>query len=57
VALAAAPVAVAVAALATQALTGNEVDLGWLVGLCLAVFPLGIGAAVLRCGGAALSAV
>jgi hypothetical protein len=47
-ALAAAPVAVAVAALATQALTGNEVDLGWLVGLCLAVFPLGIGAAVLR---------
>jgi hypothetical protein len=48
VALAAAPVAVAVAALATQALTGNQVDLGWLVGLCLAVFPLGIGAAVLR---------
>jgi hypothetical protein len=48
VALAAAPVAVAVAALATQALTGNQIDLGWLVGLCLAVFPLGIGAAVLR---------
>jgi hypothetical protein len=46
--VAAAPVAVAAAALATQALTGNEVDLGWLVGLCLAVFPLGIGAAVLR---------
>jgi hypothetical protein len=48
VALAAAPVAVAVAALATQALTGNQVDLGWLVGVCLAVLPLGIGAAVLR---------
>jgi hypothetical protein len=47
-AVAAAPVAVAVAALATQALTGNEVDLGWLVGVCLAVLPLAIGAAILR---------
>jgi hypothetical protein len=47
-AVAAAPVAVAVAALATQALTGNQVDLGWLVGVCLAVLPLAIGAAVLR---------
>jgi hypothetical protein len=47
-AVAAAPVAVAVAALATQALTGNEVDLGWLAGVCLAVLPLGIGAAILR---------
>ena len=47
-ALAAAPGAVAVAALATQALTGSEVDLGWLAGTCLAVLPLGIGAAVLR---------
>ncbi len=40
--------AVAVAVLAAQALTGNEVDLGWLVRLCLAVLPLGIGAAILR---------
>jgi hypothetical protein len=47
-AVAAAPVAVAVAALATQALTGSEVDLGWLAGICLAVLPLGIGAAILR---------
>jgi len=47
-AVAAAPVAVAVAALATQALTGNEVDLGWLAGVCLAVLPLAIGAAILR---------
>ena len=47
-AVAAVPVAVAVAALATQALTGNEVDLGWLAGVCLAVLPLAIGAAVLR---------
>jgi hypothetical protein len=46
--VAAVPVAVAVATLAAQALTGNEVDLGWLVGLCLAVLPLGIGAAILR---------
>jgi hypothetical protein len=47
-ALAAAPVAVALAALATQALTGNEVDLDWLPGICLAILPLGIGAAILR---------
>ena len=47
-AVAAAPVAAAVAALATQALTGNEVDLGWLAGVCLAVLPLAIGAAILR---------
>src|SRR6266536_1408815 len=47
-AVGAAPVAVAVAALAAQALTGNEVDLGWLAGLCLTVLPLAIGAAVLR---------
>ena len=46
--VAAVPVAVAVTTLAAQALTGNEVDLGWLVGLCLAVLPLGIGAAILR---------
>ena len=42
------PVALAVAALAAQALTGNEVDLDWLPGICLAVLPLGIGAAILR---------
>jgi hypothetical protein len=47
-AVAAAPVVVAVAALATQALMGNEIGLGWLVGVCLAVLPLAIGAAVLR---------
>jgi hypothetical protein len=46
--VAAVPVAGAVATLAAQALTGNEVDLGWLVGLCLAVLPFGIGAAILR---------
>jgi hypothetical protein len=46
--LAAAPVAAAMAALATQALTGSEVDLGWLPGICLAVLPLGIGAAIVR---------
>jgi hypothetical protein len=46
--VAAVPVAVAVATLAAQALTGNEVDLSWLVGLCLAVLPFGIGAAILR---------
>jgi hypothetical protein len=46
--VAAVPVAVAVAGLAAQALTGNQVDLDWLVGLCLAVLPLGIGAAILR---------
>ncbi len=47
-AVAAAPVAVAVAAMAALALAGNEVDLGWLPGVCLAVLPLAIGAAVLR---------
>ena len=47
-AVAAVPVAVAVAALATQALTGAEVDLGWLAGICMAVLPLAIGAAILR---------
>jgi hypothetical protein len=46
--VAAVPVAGAVATLAAQALTGNEVDLGWLVGVCLAVLPLAIGAAILR---------
>jgi hypothetical protein len=44
----AAPVALAVTALAVQALTGNEVNLDWLPGICLAVLPLGIGAAILR---------
>jgi hypothetical protein len=47
-AVAAVPVAVAVAALATQALTGDQVNLGWLAGICLAVLPLAIGAAILR---------
>ena len=47
-AVAAAPVAVAVAAMAALALAGNEVDLGWLPGVCLAVLPLAIGAAILR---------
>ena len=47
-AVAAVPVALAVAALATQALTGAEVNLGWLAGLCMAVLPLAIGAAILR---------
>jgi hypothetical protein len=47
-ALAAVPVAVALAALATQALIGSEVDLDWLPGTCLAILPLGIGAAILR---------
>jgi hypothetical protein len=42
------PVAVAVATLAIQALTGNVIDLDWLAGVCLAVLPLGIGAAILR---------
>jgi hypothetical protein len=45
---AAVPVTVGVVALAAQALTGNQVDLGWLVGVCLAVLPLAIGAAILR---------
>jgi hypothetical protein len=43
-----APVAVAVAGLAVQALTGNEVNLDWLPGVCLAILPLAIGAAILR---------
>jgi hypothetical protein len=47
-AVGAVPVAVAAAALAAQALAGNEVDLGWLAGVCLAVLPLAIGAAILR---------
>jgi hypothetical protein len=46
--LAVGAVPVAVAALAAQALTGNEVDLGWLPGVCLAILPLAIGAAILR---------
>jgi hypothetical protein len=46
--VAAVPVVAAVATLVAQALTGNEVDLGWLVGVCLAVLPLAIGAAILR---------
>ena len=47
-AVTAAPVAVAVAAMAALAVAGNEVDLGWLPGVCLAVLPLAIGAAILR---------
>jgi hypothetical protein len=47
-AVGAAPVAVAVAVLAVQALTGNEVNLNWLPGICLAILPLAIGAAILR---------
>jgi hypothetical protein len=43
-----APVAVAVAALAVQALTGSHVNLNWLPGVCLAILPLAIGAAILR---------
>jgi hypothetical protein len=43
-----APVAVAVAALAVQALTGSEVNLNGLPGVCLAILPLAIGAAILR---------
>jgi uncharacterized membrane protein YfcA len=46
--LAVGAVAVAVAALAAQALTGNRVDLDWLPGVCLAILPLAIGAAILR---------
>jgi hypothetical protein len=42
------PVALAVAALAAQALTGNQVDLDWLPGICLAVLLLRIGTAILR---------
>src|SRR6266540_3576306 len=33
---------------APVAVAGNEVDLGWLPGVCLAVLPLAIGAAILR---------
>jgi hypothetical protein len=47
-AVAAAPVAVAVAAMVALVLAGNEVPLGWLPGVCLAVLPLAIGAAILR---------
>src|SRR6266540_239277 len=47
-AVGAAPVAVAVLAIAALVLAGNEVSLGWLVGVCLAVLPLAIGAAILR---------
>jgi hypothetical protein len=47
-AVAAVPVAVAVLAIAALVLAGNEVSLGWLVGVCLAVLPVAIGAAVLR---------
>jgi hypothetical protein len=47
-AVAAAPVAVAVAAMAALVLAGNDVPLGWLPGVCLAVLPLAIGAAILR---------
>ena len=43
-----APVAVAVAALAVQALAGNKINLNWLPGVCLAILPLAIGAAILR---------
>jgi hypothetical protein len=46
--VAAAPVGVAVAALAAPALAGSEVPLDWLPGICLAVLPLAIGAAILR---------
>ncbi|HEY5986909.1 MAG TPA: hypothetical protein VIV12_11105, partial [Streptosporangiaceae bacterium] len=47
-AVGAAPVAVAVLAIAALVLAGNEVSLGWLVGVCLAVLPVAIGAAILR---------
>ena len=47
-AVGAAPVAVAVAALAVQALAGNKINLNWLPGVCLAILPLAIGAAILR---------
>src|SRR6266498_6113707 len=40
-AVGAAPVAVAVLAIAALVLAGNEVSLGWLVGVCLAVLPAG----------------
>jgi hypothetical protein len=48
---AAAPVAaaaVAAAAIVALVVAGNEVSFGWLVGVCLAVLPLGVGAAILR---------
>jgi hypothetical protein len=47
-AVVAAPVAVALAALAAVALAGGKVSLDWLPGVCLVVLPLGIGAAILR---------
>jgi hypothetical protein len=47
-AVTAAPVALAVAASAALALAGNEVLLDWAPGVCLALLPLGIGAAILR---------
>jgi hypothetical protein len=47
-AVGAAPVAVAVAVLAVQALTSSEVNLDWLPGVCLTILPLAIGAAILR---------
>jgi hypothetical protein len=47
-AVAAVPVAVAVPALAALALAGNEVPLEEIPGVCLAVLPLAIGAAILR---------
>src|SRR6266536_4216260 len=43
-----APVAVAVLAIAALVLAGNEVSFGWFVGVCLAVLPLAIGAAIQR---------
>jgi hypothetical protein len=45
-AVGAAPVAVAV--FAVQAPTGSEVNLNWPPGVCLAILPLAIGAAILR---------
>ncbi len=47
-AVGAAPVAVAVLAIAALVLAGNEVSFGWFVGVCLAVLPVAIGAAILR---------
>ena len=47
-AVGAAPVAVAVLAIAALVLVGNDFSFGWLVGVCLAVLPLTIGAAILR---------
>jgi hypothetical protein len=47
-AVGAAPVAVAVLAIAALVLAGNEVSFSWFVGVCLAVLPLAIGAAIQR---------